>query len=76
MLAEMNNNSEQHSYSRVYSLLVNGEDDLVGQIASLTMSDDQTKQIVKIRKFNREFIKNMQVPNHHHVECKQSYSYK
>lgn len=50
--------------------------DLVGQIASLTMSDDQTKQIVKIRKFNREFIKNMQVPNHHHVECKQSYSYK
>lgn len=33
MPEEMNNNSEQHSYSGVYNLLVHGEDDLVGQIA-------------------------------------------
>ena len=33
MPEEMNNNSEQHSYSGVYGLLVHGEDDLVGQVA-------------------------------------------
>ena len=53
MLAEMNNNSEQHSYSRVYSLLVNGEDVLVGQIAYAIYKQQKIEKITRFTTQNK-----------------------
>ena len=47
MPGEMNNNSEQHSYSKVYRLLVHGEDDLVGQIAYAIYKQQKIENIAR-----------------------------
>ena len=47
MLAEMNNNSDQHSYSGVYSLLVHSEDDLVGQVAYAIYKQHKIEKITR-----------------------------
>lgn len=47
MSVEVNNNSVQHSYSRVYSLLVHGEDDLVGQVAYAIYKQHKIEKIAR-----------------------------
>ncbi len=47
MLPEMNNDLEHHSYSKVYKLLVHGEDDLVGQIAYAIYKQQKIEKITR-----------------------------
>lgn len=56
MLTETNDSLEPHSYSRVYKLLVHGEDDLAGQIAYAIYKQQ------KIEKISRFTTKNKRPP--------------
>ena len=53
MSVEVNNNSAQHSYSGVYSLLVHGEDDLVGQIAYAIYKQHKIEKITRFSTTNK-----------------------
>lgn len=53
MPVEMNNNSEQHSYSVVYGLLVHGEDDLVGQVAYAIYKQHKIDKITRFSTTHR-----------------------
>ena len=44
---EIKNNLEHHSYSRVYKLLVHGEDDLAGQIAYAVYKQHKIEKIAR-----------------------------
>lgn len=56
-MGEINNSSESRSYSRVYKLLVHGEDDLAGQIAYSIYKNH------KIDKITRFAAQNKRLPN-------------
>ena len=53
MWVKMNNNFAQHSYSGVYSLLVHGEDDLVGQIAYAIYKQHKIEKITRFSTINK-----------------------
>ena len=53
MSVEVNNNSAPHSYSRVYSLLVHGEDDLVGQVAYAIYKQHKIEKITRFSTTNK-----------------------
>ncbi|MBQ7594143.1 MAG: hypothetical protein IJU48_07305 [Synergistaceae bacterium] len=53
MPTETSNNLEEHSYSKVYRLLVNGEDDLVGQIAYAIYKQQKIEKITRFTTQNK-----------------------
>ena len=53
MPTETANSFEEHSYSKVYKLLVNGEDDLVGQIAYAIYKQQKIEKITRFTTQNK-----------------------
>lgn len=53
MLIETNDSLEPHSYSRVYKLLVHGEDDLAGQIAYAVYKQQKIDKITRFTTKNK-----------------------